>query len=675
MTAAACLATAAAVFVLLAMPPAASRAPAQPSLVASSGASDVLTWGAALCPGQVPGAVPTVQSVDGKVDVCVQVPDVPGGTYHLAAVDYLTQLLGRTAPTTVPNGSTGASPAVSLSVVPSSVDPGQTVTVTGTLRRAYKVRSTSVAFCWAGCPGGLRYDGVAVDWRSPTTFAARITVPDAPWAQTGPDEVVSPVTGDYELGVQCVELVHECGLGPAEGEVPVHLRATARYTCQTVPGCAVLHASPALAAPGNVVRVTGYAPLAGMNAPGQPLFGMIDGEKGGPSAFGVTFASRTAPSPGALTVELHAGNAAVRVEPAPSFASLGRLTPLGQVPAGEPWLSANPAAPSLVALCADGSVNIEGPAGAAEVPTTGATALLLSDKQLAKLGKDQFGSCSTVAVDGPAVFIGYAYSPELDAPAIDGVAVYTTDWGSTWSFVPVPTRSSLSGFGGFRYGTDGAVDALFAPAEQPAGPTVPVPAVEQYSGGAWSEAPFACPTLGPCVTWAAGTIPDCGMNPSFAQVLASTDGGRHWAVPPRYLGLVQTCWPASIVALSPTEALVVGVDVGVANYSGLYPLVITKDGGLTWQLVSLPPLPGQLPGEDQQSLLVLPDGALVAFSQETWYLLGAGAAHWCPVAPMPAHVVNAYDFSLTGSALWWSAWDGSRDVVYHVAATSLTCGG
>jgi hypothetical protein len=64
-------------------------------------------------------------------------------------------------------------------------------------------------------------------------------------------------------------------------------------------------------------------------------------------------------------------------------------------------------------------------------------------------------------------------------------------------------------------------------------------------------------------------------------------------VPPRSLGLVQTCWPASIVALSPTEALVVGVD--------------------------------------------------------------------------------AYDFSLTGSPLWWSAWDGSRDVVYHVASTSPTC--
>jgi hypothetical protein len=641
--------------------------------VAPSGASDVLTWGAALCPGQVPGPAPEVQSTDGKVDVCIQVPDVPGGTYHLAVVDYLTRLLGRTTPTTVPNGSTGASPAVSLSVAPGSVAPGQTVTVTGTLRRAYKVKASSVSLCWGGCPGGLRYDGVAVDWRSATTFVTRITVPDAPWAQTGPDELVSPVTGDYELGVQCVELVHECGLGPAEGEVAVHLRATARYTCQTVAGCAELHASPALAAPGDVVRVTGYAPLAEMNAPGQPLFGVVDGERGGPPGGGVTFTAGGAFA-GALTLELHAGNAAVRVEPVPAFASLGRLTPLGQVPASEPWLSANPAAPSLVALCADGSVNLEEPTGTAEVPTTGATELLLADKQFAKLGKDQFEDCSTVAVDGPAVFVGYAYAPELDAPAIDGVALYTTDGGSTWSFVPVPTGSSLSGFGGFRYGAGGAVDALFARAEPPTGLPVPVPAVEQYSGGAWSEVPFACPPLGPCVTWGAGGVADCGMNPSFAQVMASTDGGRHWVAPPRSLGLVETCWPASVVALSPTEALVVGVDAGVPNYSGLYPLVVTKNGGRTWQLVSLPPLPGQLPGEDQQSLLVLPDGALVALSRATWYLLGAGAARWCPVAPMPAHVANAYGFSLAGRALWWSAWDGSRDVVYHVAATSLTCG-
>lgn len=270
--------------------------------------------------------------------MCVQVPDVPGGTYHLAAVADLTQLVGKITPTTVANGSTGASPAVSLTVLPSSVAPGQTVTVTGTLRRAYKVKQGSVSFCWGGCPGGLRYDGVAVAWRSATTFTAHITIPDAPWAQTGPDQVVSPLRGDYELGVQCVELIARCGLGPAEGEVTVHLRASASYTCQTVPGCAELHVSPAVAAPGDVVRVSGYAPLVNMFAPGQPVLGLIDGEKGGPSSGGVTFAAQ-AQRFGGLSTEVRAGNAVLRVERAPTWASLGHLAPLNQVQAGEPPLS------------------------------------------------------------------------------------------------------------------------------------------------------------------------------------------------------------------------------------------------------------------------------------------------------------------------------------------------
>jgi hypothetical protein len=56
--------------------------------------------------------------------------------------------------------------------------------------------------------------------------------------------------------------------------------------------------------------------------------------------------------------------------------------------------------------------------------------------------------------------------------------------------------------------------------------------------------------------------------------------------------------------VSPSEALVVGVD-GAVNASGLYPLVMTTDNARGWELVSLPPLPGQVPGA-QQSLFVLP---------------------------------------------------------------------
>jgi len=70
------------------------------------------------------------------------------------------------------------------------------------------------------------------------------------------------------------------------------------------------------------------------------------------------------------------------------------------------------------AVASDALTDIEGPAGTTKVPTGGATALMLADKQFAgsgsgQFGNGQFGSCSTVAIDGPAVIVGCAYSPEL----------------------------------------------------------------------------------------------------------------------------------------------------------------------------------------------------------------------------------------------------------------------
>ena len=652
-------------------------AKAQPA-TASSGVSDVLDWQSTPCPGAASQASVGGQYLDGRVDICVQVPDVPGGTYHLAWVGYLSQLVGSTV---LPTGSTGASPAILLSATPRSVRPGQTVTLTGTLRRAQKInRDAYISFCWGGCPGGLKYY-VAADWLSATTFSARITAPDAPWVQTAPDRVASPVAGEYAVGVQCVEPVKACGLGPAEGEAVVHLRPGAAYTCQSVPGCAHLGTSRRVVRPGQVVRLSGYAPLTSTSTEGEHLIGgYVEGERGGRPDPVVRFSARNVPV-GALTVEVRAGDAPVRVEPAPTWASLGRLRPIGQLPGSEVPISSNPADPSTVAWCADGFVDLQGPRGTAQVPTSGATALLLADRALPRVGKEQFQDCSTVAVEGGALFVGYAFSPEMMAPAVDNVALYSTDSGRSWSFVPVPLGSKSSGFGGFRYGTDGRVDAIFARLAQSPGAAA-VPAVEQYSNatGAWSEVPFACPASGPCVTWSTAMLPDCGMEASIAQTIESTDGGQHWAFPPRDLGYMNTCWSASIVAVSPSEALVVGVD-GAINASGLYPLLMTTDNAREWELVSLPPLPGQVPGA-QQSLLVLPDGATVDISSQPWDLLGPGATAWCPVAAMPVQPVGTFaypaSYTVIGPALWWLASrlaSGSPVLANHVVDSSLTCRG
>jgi hypothetical protein len=174
--------------------------------------------------------------------------------------------------------------------------------------------------------------------------------------------------------------------------------------------------------------------------------------------------------------------------------------------------------------------------------------------------------------------------------------------------------------------------------------------------------------------------PDCGMDASIAQTIQSTDGGQHWAFPPRDLGYMNTCWSASIVAVSVSEALVVGVD-GAVNASGLYPLVMTTDNARRWELVSLPPLPGQVPGA-QQSLFVLPDGSIVDISSQPWDLLGPGATAWCPVAAMPVQPAGTFaypaSYTVIGPALWWLASrlaSGSPVLANHVADSSLTCRG
>jgi hypothetical protein len=141
---------------------------------------------------------------------------------------------------------------------------------------------------------------------------------------------------------------------------------------------------------------------------------------------------------------------------------------------------------------------------------------------------------------------------------------------------------------------------------------------------------------------------------------------------------VSTCQRAAIVALSPSEVVLLGTDQGTPDYAGLYPLEMTKDGGRTWQLVSLPALPGQPPGESPSSLVALPGGAVLAVSGWPWELLPPGATSWCAVTPVPARASGPYaspfSFTVAGGSLWWLASVGLTPALDHVGLTSLVCG-
>jgi hypothetical protein len=649
---------------------------------AGTGASDQTEWLSTTCP--VPNDVaPVFQAMDGRIEGCLRVADVPAGTYHIYLQDFVTGSAPST-PTTVGTGD-HVSPLVRLAVRPAAVRPGQTVTVTGNLAKDYQSKQSFLDFCWGGCPGGLRYSGVQAAWRSGTTFVAKVVVPAAPWLEAG-HKIVSPVAGKYELGVQCVVQSRGCAdLGP-EGEATVTLAQTARYTCGTMPGCARLNAGPTRASPGAVVTVTGYAPLEDVIGADIAFANSFTEERGAAPPPGVSF-------PGTSLYQAEIGGAQVRVTAAPTFSSLGLLAPLSVEQVAEQPISANPSAPGTVAWCGPGDVVVRGPLGTVKVPTKAAFSAMYATGKFQRTGNDV---CQTVAVGAPpsavpgtagavpTVYAGFIMGPLKQGPMWAIVAMYTTDGGSTWAPVPVPKGASIVSFGGFRYTADGDVEALFGRWSPPPLPAsaAQVPLVERSTiGGRFSKGSLACPSSGPCLTLGASVPGDgCAMGAQSDQpLLLSPDGGKSWARAGQPVsGGVPICFPGALVALSPTDELVVG-SAGLGAASGELPALLTKDGGRAWQVISLP----ALPDDDQPELLPLPDGAVLEGAFPTWLLLPAGGNAWCPVrSPVTAATMKSSDpqsFTVIGSQLWGvvykAAQDGALLVVGAEAAdaAALSC--
>ena len=654
---------------------------ASPAL-AGTGASDQMEWLSTTCP--VPNEIaPVFQAMDGRVEACLRVADVPTGTYHIYLQDFVTGAAPST-PTTVGTGDP-VSPVVRLVVSPATARPGQTVTVRGTLAKDYQSKESFLDFCWGRCPGGLQYQGVQVTWRTGTTFVAKLVLPAAPWLEEG-HKIVSPVAGKYELGVQCVVQSRGCGDRGPEGEATVTLTQTARYTCATMPGCARLSAGPAKVSPGGVVTVTGYAPLENVIGAHDPFANSFTEERGAAPPPGVTFSG-----PDLHQVDI--GGPEVTVMAAPTFSSLGRLAPLSVEQVAEQPISANPSAPGTVAWCGPYEVVVQGPHGTVKVPTKAAFLAMYATGKFQRAGNDV---CQTVAVGAnpssgpgtggavPTVYAGFIMGPVNQDPMFATVAMYTTDGGSTWSPVPVPQGASVVSFGGFRYAADGDVEALFnrwSPPPLPAS-AAQVPLVERSTiGGRFSNGSLACPASGPCLTLGA-SVPgdDCAMGAQSDQpLLLSSNAGKSWArAGPPVSGGVPICFPAALVALSPSDEMVIS-STGLAAASGELPALLTRDGGREWQVISLP----ALPANDQPELLALPDGAVLEGAFPTWLLLPAGGAAWCPVrSPVTAATMKNSDpqsYTVIGSQLWWlefkAGQQGTQRIVGAEAAdgTALSC--
>jgi hypothetical protein len=281
-------------------------------------------------------------------------------------------------------------------------------------------------------------------------------------------------------------------------------------------------------------------------------------------------------------------------------------------------------------------------------------------------------SCSSVALSlhHPAVFAGFLVNPHMQAPPFAQVALFTTDSGATWTLLPIPPGAGTTSFGGFRYRAK-EVEALFTPrgsyAMSPEAytgrvpPPVSAPLAEVGSDGGthWSDLRLSCPSIGPCVSFGPYLPGNCAMNGTSQLLLRSSDAGATWSTPawPSY---VNACAPATLAALSPDDVL-------LFNSASPYLVQFSTDAGRSWQVLSMPAVPGLPPtaqsfgpGGDAAGLTLLPGGALLATGERPtsslWELLLPGAKRWCTVRGLPAGTSRSLPGTspkVIGSALWW----------------------
>jgi hypothetical protein len=350
------------------------------------------------------------------------------------------------------------------------------------------------------------------------------------------------------------------------------------------------------------------------------------------------------------------------------------------VPAEPFGVTANPAEPSYAGWCEPGYLDVQGPGGISKVPVAGAVQAVSA---IEPKGGGTSGQCDMAALGAVKGTMAAAF---FVSPQDDYVALFTTDSGTTWSFVPVPLGAARLTFESFAYSSNGAIEAFYYQKAGTNGNGQVAPLVEMMSasGAHWAQVPFSCPADGPCLSFGADASQGCGgMGATYLPLLSSSDAGKHWSQVLRLAGrqpqpfLVSTCSLDTLVALSPDDALLVAGAPDLL-YDGVFPVLLTTDGGAKWEVISLPAPSGPNASGDTvgPDLVVLPDGALLHIDQLPWQLLRPGTNAWCSVAHTPTWTKTGFDpvmTTLAGSDLWSLTGDGAKASAHEVNVSSLAC--
>lgn len=327
--------------------------------------------------------------------------------------------------------------------------------------------------------------------------------------------------------------------------------------------------------------------------------------------------------------------------PSSTWASLGTLSPAAEQ--SSQWGSAVDANPSSsnYAWCGADGIRVDQSSGSMKtVSETGVEAMLAA--RALNINRTSKVVCDVVVTDPlhpNTVYAGFEAGQNHSIPPVGVVAMYTSNDGESWHFIPPPTNMTYLDFGGFAL-RNNVVQAVFNSEVALARPSSrwSIRAETIVNNSSWASASLKCPTAGPCVTFGP-QIPQgaCGMS-EWQQALLVAVPGR-FPGNPVWQG---TSWASGIPQCDPALLFTDrNNNEYLLDFAMRDPLARSVDGGHNWRLVQLPKRGGHKIGGSPVSgndvSIVTPTGDLLVVigpagaTTERLLLLAPGASQWCSV--------------------------------------------
>ncbi len=598
---------------------------------------------------------------------CFRTPDLPAGTYYLGVEAQLADRGAAAIRAGMPAPPTYLGPSVSLSLSPTSVRPGATVTITGHLASPISPQPSVTSICFDGCIDGLHYNGTPVHWISTSEFTTSFVTPRGPWIERSPLRLIDPSAGHYRVSIQCLVVHRGCGLGRGEGS------ATLTYLASAHPTTPLLSMHMTRLIPGEVTRVGGSIALTSIIGTDQPFVDQFTTVHQLPNdivAKGVYRLAHTQKAD-ATTVLLGVTKFQVTTPVIYSNVDLKGATNLR--------LTADPsifteAGTSGIAFSCTGPQNQMQMLKGGQVTTINTTGVIHLLEQAGVPSSYAITEpCNGIAAlktsnSGTLIAASYPIAIPTKGPDLTYLPVITTNDGASWRAVPFPSGHSNAHFAGLT-ATAHAIHMYFTLRKHK-------PITEVTTDGVhWTQGGLLCPASGPCVRFSPTVAPSsCAMNGAAQAILYSTSQGKTFDQP---------AWPSSVNACSTNELFDVGAISYLLDPLSQFPLRRSTNGGASWEVVADIPTPAPstlslsgLPSTAlAQTTLVIPTtGDLVSIGNGgPSVLLAPHAKHWCtiPTTTIPSDVGAA----VTGQHNLYLVLDSNTgsSTLTSIALTKLRC--